>query len=89
MRILTETRVICSPSKDLPPRTGAPDVSEPQGEVIGTAHRGWVGKVPVVISIMNNGTMSVEIGGSILALNRDVVDDMKEIFGQNSISVAS
>jgi hypothetical protein len=86
MRILTESRAISSPG-DLP--TNAPEGAKPYEEVIGTAYRGWVGKVPVVVSIMNNGTMSVEIGGSILALNRDIVDDMKELFGQNSISVAS
>jgi len=60
-----------------------------KSEVIGVYYLGHTGEIPMKVCVMNNGTMSIKVGGLSVGLNKDAVEDLRAILSQNSVGLAS
>lgn len=58
-------------------------------DVVGMTYRGYVGELPIGVTVLNNGTMSIRVAGSVVGLNSAIVEDLKEILVPNQVSLAS
>ena len=58
-------------------------------QLLGMRYTGYVGELPVMFTVMKNGTASISVGNQTLGLNNLVVKDIAEILVPNQLCLAA